>query len=677
MLLSQPSSTQGSSQGLSHLFSQQDKDVGSLDFAQLSLSQQQSPSKPPPRPKPQAVAPSASQCATSAAAPDGRYNCFDSDGPPSDDDGGAGLNPPDDMDDYNEPPVGHNEPPRMPPFVYDPTERKETHARPPLRQEEMRTPQTSVLDIDLLAYVNEQLKRLKIQEEKIHRSIDDAKHEALEQKHADVETFQSDAKWCGWGTTAPIEAKIDFVQRQTDFGLTVNPILVGKYIITLEQLCATPHTGHVIELLFGPLITPNPRVDERRFDVYKAIEANLAFCDMIKHETALRNTPFAKMTLKEYRQRIYRLQCACQELKRWHMHAGLARDQIATGQPIRPLYEPPPVPDDNKQNDDRDEIKEGPEHKLLDFMFNRAGEQFLRRTEKSVYKEIKTPDGHDTRCFEHLADMVPWMRAQVLPKQKYKEQYNWLMKKGDMERYLSSHLGKQSDPRFPWLRRCRTLFSFRNGIYDATKNEFYVYVTTESTLGSHLKTVFDLPFDVATARYFDETVDLDWFKPECKGNYTWSEEKNGWRTKTPGVLTPDEKGNWREAINPKEHEKIFKAQDYSYENGMLCWSMALLGRLCHEVNSIESWQTALHFEGPAKTGKSVLLKLIMMWYYATDIGLMSDSFESSFSDSHLYQRFIVMAMDCRFFSAFLYVCRVQKHKFHLVAERWDYQQHDF
>jgi len=442
---------------------------------------------------------------------------------------------------------------------------------------------------------------------------------ATEHKHDDVEEKenqdqkQTENEWCGWGDHAPLEAKIDFIKTIGLFSTDTSPDVIAKYVITLEQINAVPNLSEAIWQLFG---IDNAHV---RRDTEYNIRCNLSFCFMLSN-AELKDTPLVPplLTTNQWDVRIHRLQKIHADNVRWFRHMVAAKEARNLGRNVEPLYEGPTIDDESKANAARDGIKPTEAQLLLEFMFQKAGENRLRRTEKAVYAPVLTPAGHNTRCYELLADMDAWVRKQVTPKDNFPAQFHWLTKKGDTPRYIENHLGKQPDQRFPFLKRCRTLFSYRNGIYDANDNKFYFYVTPASPIHhDHIHTVYELPDDVATAKYFNYAVPTAWFAPGFD-----------YRTIRDEV---------------QHHEKIFKYQDYTDDE--LEWVEAFLGRLQHDVGTKEDWASAIHLEGPGKTGKSLFLKLIQLWYYATDIGLIGDNVENNFPDQHLVDKFIVMCMD--------------------------------
>ena len=191
---------------------------------------------------------------------------------------------------------------------------------------------------------------------------------------------------------------------------------------------------------------------------------NLSLCILIEKPCeVLKNTPFQYVTQDEWDLRLHRLKYQHETNVQWFKHMVLQKEHRNVGQSLQPLYQPPESAA-SEQAVARDTMKQNEKQKLMAFLFNCAADDGLRRTEKAVYAPTITPEGQNTRCYEHIADMDPWIRHQVCPRPV---ENHWFGMKGDTPKYLVSHLGHDPDPRFPFLERCRTLFSFRNGIYCA------------------------------------------------------------------------------------------------------------------------------------------------------------------------------------------------------------------
>jgi len=413
-----------------------------------------------------------------------------------------------------------------------------------------------------------------------------------------------------WPPNARIEAKIQFVRKVDPFTNETAVDLIAIYVLTWLQLNGPQHTAQMVELLFRTDDHANSR------SVDDLTRRNLALCAWLETKQ-LQGTPLGDFSQSDYDNMIFRLQYLHEQNIRWYKHMLLAKEERATGRPISRLYEPPEVDDNARPNGSRDEIKLELAEQLLEFLFQKAGSTHLRHTEKSVFVPHITPDGHDTRCYQYESDLEPWIRKQITPKDLYPEMYHAFHKKNGTAGYLVEHLGKTPDPRFPSLQRSRTLFSFLNGIYNASNNKFYVYATDDTIkLPQNVHIVHELNGAYSTANYFPVAIPLEWFADNFNYKNIKAEVKNT--------------------------ESIFVSQDY--DDNDLDWVEALSGRLQHDVGELDDWQNCLYIEGPAKTGKSLYLHLLLLWYMAMDVGLIGDDVEK-FPDQHLVGKFIVACMD--------------------------------
>ncbi len=408
-----------------------------------------------------------------------------------------------------------------------------------------------------------------------------------------------------WPDSVPMKTKIDFLKQVGLLSMDVPAKTIAQYLLTWEELNMRQNAVQMVELAFS----------EDPIKMEEDTRINFAFCDTIE-VTAFRGTPFEDLDDDLLGIRIHRLTQLHEENVLWFRLIEASKDARANGRPLPPFCAPPSIDNDMFANPGRDELKEKPHQQLLEFLFDIAGSKHLRRTESSVYRCRTTPEGYNTRCYEYDMDIAPWIARQVTPKSLYPQQYAAYTEKPGTPKYLADHMGSTPDLRFPFLVRCRTLWSFRNCIFNSVTNQVYVYADSEISLGKNILSVSQLPSNVSTAKYFDTVIPLHWFK-------------EGFDYKT---------------IEVPLHEKIFSDQGYNDEE--IDWVESLCGRLQHDIGTMqEDWQIALFFEGPGKTGKSVFLKLIALWYLTMDIGLIGDDVEKTFSDQHLIGKFIVMCMD--------------------------------
>ena len=238
--------------------------------------------------------------------------------------------------------------------------------------------------------------------------------------------------------------------------------------------------------------------------------------------------------------------------------------------------------------------------KLLNFLFQRAGDQRLRRRNTAFYRPRLLADGTHSGFYEYDCEISDFMFRAVSPARVYPEQYDALTNKPSTPHQMVHLLTGLPDPRCPFLVKNRTLFSFANGVFNATDGSFETYETREFTAQS-------------TSNFFDARV-------------------------TPELLTMSP------MLIPTPHfDKILLDQEF--DDRARRWMYILCGRLLHDVGTLDDWQVTLYIRGVAGSGKSSILKTMAMMYEAGDIGFMMSDGQATFSDEHLFDKYIVMAMD--------------------------------
>jgi energy-coupling factor transporter ATP-binding protein EcfA2 len=183
--------------------------------------------------------------------------------------------------------------------------------------------------------------------------------------------------------------------------------------------------------------------------------------------------------------------------------------------------------------------------------------------------------------------------------QRYAEQYSALTLQPSTIHFVTNFLAELPDQRVPKLVVNRTRFSYRNGIFDATTGQITPYNRVVNT-------------DV-TANFFDYELPVEYL--EC---------------------TP-------ERIPTPHFDKIL--HDQQYDTHSKFWMYTMCGRAFHSIGSLDDWQICMFIRGVAGSGKSTILKVMALMYQDNHIGrLMSDG-QTTFADEHLFDKFMVLAMD--------------------------------
>ena len=394
-----------------------------------------------------------------------------------------------------------------------------------------------------------------------------------------------------WPTGATAETMVSFLMHVGLLGATTPPNLIVKYILTLDRLNSNANGCylHNVHAMFG-----QGHAHARIFHL------NVSFFRMLSGSD-LPDTPFADWTDAQVQTKADALLTAlvdAQNLARECRAILRARD---LGQPLAPLERlavvaPPPSLEERKLQ---------PHQKLLEHLFQQAAGDCLRRSKTAVYRPVYA-DGHHTLYFERYKDFEDWIHEAVTPSDLAPELYDAYTLKPSTPAHLVALLSKLADPRFPFMRRERTLFSYRNGVFDAVSGLFHLYAD-----GAHPS----LRADVATSNFFDVVVPADIAAPESDAR----------------------------AIPTPAFEKIMADQDFDSECRF--WLYALTGRLLHNVSSLDNWQVALYILGVAGSGKSVWLRSAEKFYEPTDVGHLNDDAEDTFGSQHLVDKYMVLCID--------------------------------
>jgi hypothetical protein len=241
-----------------------------------------------------------------------------------------------------------------------------------------------------------------------------------------------------------------------------------------------------------------------------------------------------------------------------------------------------------------------PHQLLLDFLFQVAGNKRLRRTETAMYRPRILSDGTHTGFFEYACEISEFVYQAVSPARIHPQEYDALTNRPSTPGQMISLLGKVHDARCLFMDKDRSLFSFRNGIFDARSGSFEKHGTRSDE-------------KLSSSQFFD--VDID-----------------------PGTLSMDPM-----QIHTPSFDKILV--DQGMDNQARFWLHALCGRMLHNVGSMDDWQVCLYIRGVAGSGKSTILKVLAMFYESDSVGYLMSDGQPIFSDQHLYDKFMNLAMD--------------------------------
>lgn len=241
-----------------------------------------------------------------------------------------------------------------------------------------------------------------------------------------------------------------------------------------------------------------------------------------------------------------------------------------------------------------DQTKSTPLQKVLLHLLDMAMEKRYRKFDGMVYEPIVV-NGHETHAWRTVCDIKQFVFASTR-KELYFEQWSNLTSAGSKS--VVEHLTHCEDYQFQFLKKDRTVFSFRNGLYLASEDRFHAY-------GSG-----GLSDTVVAAKFFD-------FEFEEHQGADW------WDIPTPHM------------------DVIMNFQEWSKE--VQRWMYVVLGRLLYPVGDRDGWQIVPFMHGRASAGKSTIaLKVAKLFYEPGDIGIVSNNMEKQFGISAFSDKLLVI-----------------------------------
>ena len=217
-----------------------------------------------------------------------------------------------------------------------------------------------------------------------------------------------------------------------------------------------------------------------------------------------------------------------------------------------------------------------------------------------LYEQVFTPEGHPTHAWNKTSCIDHFVHTLIHPDTNF-DQWNDYTRVRGMLSNIIAYVKISDDIRLPELKRQRDKFAFRNGIYDASKRNFFTY--------NH-----PLPSSVVCARYFSQDFDLSILTIE-----------NPMDIPTPPL------------------DKIFDDQGLPTDAKFVI--MALFGRHFHDLNKLEQWRVALFVLGLPGTGKSTLAEYLLKLFDEEDIGIMSSDMEKQFGVSAFADAFVAVCSE--------------------------------
>eukprot|EP00752_Nemacystus_decipiens_P004386 g4009.t1 len=229
-----------------------------------------------------------------------------------------------------------------------------------------------------------------------------------------------------------------------------------------------------------------------------------------------------------------------------------------------------------------------------------------RRLADKVYEQIFI-NGHATRAWKERCSIA----AQVQSFSTKEQQFTmWKVMTERLEPTVR-YLAECNDAEFPDLVPNRRVWSFDDGVYDASDDTFCFYAqhTDDNVVASKL---IRKPF---AAVYFQ------------------------------GQPVPSAPRLTYEQVPTPLFDSIFAPQNW--EPDMIRWLFVLIGRLFWETNENDSWQIIPFLKGVAGTGKSTVIKVIQAMYNPAQVGVLGNNTQKQFGLSSVVGKTIFIVPEVK------------------------------
>ncbi|AET43574.1 hypothetical protein MPWG_00085 [Micromonas pusilla virus PL1] len=282
---------------------------------------------------------------------------------------------------------------------------------------------------------------------------------------------------------------------------------------------------------------------------------------------------------------------------------------------VNPTAMPQIVTSADPSTMDEDEIESAtPFQKCLLYTLDQTYKSGYRRYKGFCCEEIKTIEGFRTRAWNPKFTIEDFVHSLS---QKDDDFNNWknFTSRGSVFRDVIENVSKCVDHQFPQIEKRRHVWSFRNGVFvgkqyiaeDVYDCRFYPYKSKEFMC---------LDPTIVACKYFDQQFD-DF--PDIE--------------------------RWQDIPTPY-FDSVLRYQ--KFEEEVCNWAYVMGGRLCFDVNDMDSWQVIPFFKGIARSGKSTLItKVFKKFYESEDVGTLSNNIEKKFGLSAIKDSFMFIAPEVK------------------------------
>jgi len=254
-----------------------------------------------------------------------------------------------------------------------------------------------------------------------------------------------------------------------------------------------------------------------------------------------------------------------------------------------------------------------PAMKLFVFILLKLQLNNLRRVKSpqnpmvaNVY-EMKIIDNHPTNSWGFKCTLSEFMEQNV---SKETEHEMWMANFNNSEKPCHRiSIGENCE--FPDLIPTRRVWSFRNGVYNATDDSYHPYASQSRDLENFV-----------SCKYFDMDFRDCYFKDESIASRKTYDD-----LETPSL------------------DQIFRFQKWDEE--MIKWMFVFIGRMFYDVNERDTWQVIPFLKGVAGTGKSSIINVLLSIFDPKDVGILSNNVEEQFGLSPLASKLLFVAPEVK------------------------------
>jgi hypothetical protein len=259
-----------------------------------------------------------------------------------------------------------------------------------------------------------------------------------------------------------------------------------------------------------------------------------------------------------------------------------------------------------------EEDQTSPYQKLLLYLLNQLYLMKMRRYGDFCCKQISTPEGHLTKAWKEMLEIKDFVYYYTQKENKY-DMWKNMTHRGSNVSDTIKHLTACKDLQFPAITRNRHVWSFRNGLFVGKEWDGHKYVSNFYEYSSDACRALDPT--IVSSRYFDVAFD------------------------THAV------DDWYDIPTPHMH-KVMEYQ--KFPDDVCRWLYVFCGRLCFDVNDMDSWQVMPFLKGIAGSGKSTIVtKIVGKFYEGQDVRTLSNNIEKKFGLESIHGGFMFISPEVK------------------------------